>query len=174
MHRLSLVFSLVALLGVGVVFFQVSGMEQARNEQGSAPRAAEEPNGKPEHMEVAVYMGRLQRFHQKLWLAGNVGNAELAKFYLHEMEETMEAIADGHVVEQGVNVSAAMETHGLPAIGKLEDLLEKEGVGAMHANGGILVEGCNNCHVATEHAYIRIKEPEAAAFPDQYFAPVTK
>ncbi|MBK9176642.1 MAG: hypothetical protein IPM46_09975 [Flavobacteriales bacterium] len=123
------------------------------------------------HFEVAVYMGRIQRYHQKWWLAGKMGNAELAGFYLHEMEEALEAIADADVEEDGVKLRPLVESYGLASIERLEAKLKAEGVAAMHADAGQLVLNCNACHVASGHSFIRIQEPDEVSFPDQDFAP---
>ncbi|MCW5898486.1 MAG: hypothetical protein KIT10_04365 [Flavobacteriales bacterium] len=122
-------------------------------------------------MEVAVHMGRLQRYHQKWWAAGRAGNAELAAFYLHEMEEAMEEIAEADVVDEGVEVSKHMRTYGLPMVAELERLLKEQGVAEMTAQGDMLVNACNSCHAITGHPYLRIQVPESVHFPDQIFTP---
>lgn len=134
------------------------------------PRAEEMEHG-PEHLEVAVYMGRIQRFHQKWWLAGKSGNAELAAFYLHEMEEALEAIAEADVEEDGVKLRPLVESYGLATIERLEARLKADGVAAMHADAGQLVVNCNACHVASGYPFIRIQVPVEVHFPDQDFAP---
>src|SRR5690349_14889212 len=102
MQRLSFVVALAALVLGCVLWFKTSGSQQAGPspaQQVQAPSADEEEHeGEEEHMEVAVYMGRIQAYHQKLWAAGEANNIELAAFYLHEMEEAMEEIAEGHVM----------------------------------------------------------------------------
>lgn len=174
MRRLPLLISLVALVGVVVLFFRTSTGPGARQGQpsGHAEKASGEADVHEEHVEVAVYMGRIQRFHQKWWLAGREGNAELSAFYLHEMEEAMEVIADGHVTDEGVDISAEMAAYGPPLIKDLEKVLAEQGVAAMHARASDLVDACNSCHLVTKHGYIRIKVPEAVSWPDQDFAPV--
>lgn len=168
MRRLPLLIALIALTGVIVLFYRTSAPVGRE-----AHREADDDHADEEHeaVEVAVSMGRIQRFHQKWWLAGKAGNAELSRFYLHEMEEAMELIADGRVTDEGVNVSEKMETYGVTTVNNLQALLDSAGVRAMHAEAATLVKACNSCHLATGHAYIRIKVPDAAAFADQEFAP---
>lgn len=119
-------------------------------------------------------MGRIQRYHQKWWASGHAGNAELAGFYLHEMEEAMEEIADAKVIDEGIDVSANMRTYGLAAIEALETKLNDQGVEAMHADAGLLANTCNTCHQVCDHPYIRIVPPTAVFFPDQDFSPKAK
>lgn len=162
MRILSLVVALAALVLAFIAFQRVA--EPPAQQQVITPAATE-------HYEVAVVMGRMQQYHQKWWAAGQAANAQLAAFYLHELEEAMEEVAEAKVVDDGIDVSAAMRTYGLPALAELERLLKEEGVQAMHAKGAIMTNACNACHQATEHAYIRLQEPSQVLFPDQVFTP---
>ena len=92
-------------------------------------------------------MGRIQRYHQKLWLAGEAGNTELAKFYLHEMEEAMEEIAEGHVVEDSVDVSANMRTYGLATV----ELVEKAGTQGVELLMWLATRGALGAAVRERH-----------------------
>ena len=168
MKRLPFLLSLAAVLGVVFLFYRFSMLEQRPAKAAPAQHQVAEEH---EEIEVAVFMGRIQHFHQKWWLAGKAGNAPLAKFYLHEMEEAMEEIADANITEDGVNVSEQMRTYGLTTVDHLSETLEKQGVEAMHAEAEMFANTCTSCHMATEHAYIRIKVPTEVSFPDQDFAP---
>lgn len=159
----------VAILAL-VLFHSCDHTSQQDLKENAIKRGAEEHGA--EHLEVAVYMGRIQQYHQKWWLAGKLGNAELAAFYLHEMEEAMEAIAEADAEEDGVKLKPLMESYGLATIERLEAKLKAEGVSAMHAEAGQLVMNCNACHAASGHPFIRIRVPESVSFPDQVFAPV--
>ena len=146
---------LVAILALFTALFALSS-------KNDAP-------GKKE--ELAVYMGRIQRYHQKLRAAGEAGNAELAAFYLHEIGEVMEEVVEADIEEDGVRISPHMRSYGLSAVEAMERLLRNEGVASMHASSGLLAEACNACHAATGHAFIRIRIPEHVLFPDQDFSP---
>ncbi len=170
MSKLNTFLIVLALLGVAVVFHRQSGLEERigllEKGQGSGASMV------TAELEVAEIMGRLERHHAKWWRAGHEGNAELAAFYLHEMEEAMEELATAGVVEDsGVDISAMMRTYGLPAIASLERSLQEDGVAAMHAGADVFVATCNSCHVATGHGFIRVKVPTDAAFPGQDMRP---
>ena len=170
MRRLPLIFSFLAL--VLAVFMLIRG-------NGPAPVTVDTSHQGPvneehEEIEVAIIMGRIQRFHQKWWAAGHAGNAELAGFYLHEMEEAMEGIATARLIDEGVDVSAHMHTYGLAMVEVLEKKLKEHGVAAMHADAALLANTCSTCHVACGHPYLRIVPPTAVYFPDQDFAPMPK
>lgn len=172
MSRTPLVLAILALGVALVALYSTFNMPSSTVPDPVRPVVHEDlEEQEEEHIELAVYMGRLQRFHQKWWAAGRAENAELAKFYLHEMEEAMEAIADGNVVENEVDVSNFMRIYGEKSIESLEVLLKEKGVKAMIAEGHVLIENCNACHVASGYPFIRIKEPEAVEFPDQVFLP---
>ncbi|HMC96250.1 MAG TPA: hypothetical protein VKG92_01225 [Flavobacteriales bacterium] len=174
MQRLSIALSVAALIAVALLWFKVSGTGTGMTNPGppqvQAP-AAEGEEHEEEELEVAVYMGRIQRYHQKLWEAGEAGNTELATFYLHEIDEAMEAIADAHVVDDGVDVSANMRAFGLKEVDHLQDVLKKDGVAALQVEQTTLANTCNSCHVASAHPFIRIQVPTHVDFPDQDFAP---
>ena len=171
MRRLPLVLSALALLLAIFVWFREPQAAPAVLADRSHEPTAHEDH---EEIEIAIYMGRIQRYHQKWWAAGQAGNAELAGFYLHEMEEAMEEIATARVMDEGVDVSAHMRTYGLAAVEALEKKLKEEGVAAMHADAGLLAKTCTTCHVECGHPYLRIVPPTAVHFPDQDFAPTAK
>jgi hypothetical protein len=163
MRILSLVLALAALVLAFIA------MQRVENLQAERPLPqAQASEGK---YEVAVVMGRIQQYHQKWWAAGQTANAQLAAFYLHELEEAMEEVAEAKIMDDGIDVSQAMRTYGLPALAELERLLKEEGVQAMHAKGAIMTNACNACHQATQHEYIRLQEPSQLLFPDQVFTP---
>jgi hypothetical protein len=157
---------LVALAALVGLFFAMQRI-------GELERTLATPTGTvdDEHIELAVIMGRMQQYHQKLWAAGQAGNAQLAGFYLHELEEAMEEVVDAKAMEDGNDISALMRTYGISTVELLEKQLKEEGVAAMHANAELLANTCNSCHVSSGHAFIRIQVPTAVQFPDQVFQP---
>lgn len=178
MSKFTTVLALLALLATGLLFHRLSEMEQrlarleGRPSTETAPAAEQAHAGEADDIEVAEIMGRMERHHAKWWAAGRAGNAELAGFYLHELEEAMEELAEAHVVEDnGVDVSANMRTYGLPIIKELERKLKQEGVTAMHADADVLVATCNSCHVASGFPFIKVVAPNTAVFPGQDLRP---
>jgi hypothetical protein len=161
MSRAALVISLIAL------FVALAGLFRR---EASLGVPAVVTTGE-EDLEVAVHMGRMQRYHQKLWASARAGNAELAAFYLHELEEAMEAIADADIEEDGIRLTPHMNSYGLGMVEAMERTLASEGVEALLATLPVLVNGCNGCHSVTGHGFIVIQEPTAPNFHDQDFAP---
>ena len=94
------------------------------------------------------------------------------EFYLHEMEEAMEEVADAGVIEEGIDVSEQMRIYGLSAIEELEKKMKSDGVEAVLADGELLVNSCNSCHTASGYAMIKIQVPDGTqVFPDQVMLP---
>src|SRR5690606_28866725 len=67
-------------------------------------RTAADHDEAAEHGELAPHMASLQRFAEKLHLAGEAGNWALAGFYEHEIEETAEAVIEGGFEEDGQEI----------------------------------------------------------------------
>ncbi|MEO8590056.1 MAG: hypothetical protein ABI432_11835 [Flavobacteriales bacterium] len=173
MRILSLLISMAALVMALLLWSKVNGLKAGmaapEQHQVVAP-AAESEEEHDEPLEVAVYMGRIQNYQQKLWAAGEAHNVELATFYLHEMDEAMEAIADAHVVEDGIDFSAQMRIYGLPVVEDLQARLKKEGLASVHADSEVLANTCNSCHVACDHGFIRVQVPTSVSYPGQDFS----
>jgi hypothetical protein len=110
--------------------------------------------------ELVELMGALQTHTHKLQLSLDHGNQPLAAFYVHEVEELVEAVGevdeyDGYPVGQ---LATSMLT---PVIGRLESALENGNLEAANRELDALVNACNACHVATNHAFIVIARNSA-------------
>src|SRR6056297_3621081 len=73
---------------------------------------------------LAVLMERIQTYAHKLQLSIEAGNAQLADFYLHELEETSEYVAEEIESYDGHAVGALMASMLLPALERLEEPLK--------------------------------------------------
>ena len=119
----------------------------------SAPQAAASEG----EIELVRYMSSLQYFAHKTGLAIDAGNARLAGFYAHEMEEMIERV---EAVEEydGHPVGDLTRSILVPAFEDLEEAVDSGDPGRMSAGFDGLVKQCNACHEATDHAYIRIRK----------------
>jgi hypothetical protein len=140
-----------------------------------APADAHEDAGheEAEHAgeELAPYMASLQRYTEKLFLAGANEHWELARFYEHEVEEVAEELVEGGFEEDGHDVSALTQTMLLPAVARVEAATDARSPEAFDAAYRGLLAACNACHDATDHGFIRLQVPDANAFPSQDFSP---
>lgn len=131
--------------------------------------SSDEDDHEHEHgVELVLLMGRMQLFMNKLYFAGTGNNPQLRDFYVHEMEEIMEEIAEGEVMHEGVNISQNMKMYGVAQLEAFEEALEagKDFTGAY--NG--LVNACNSCHTASKYPFIIIKEPTKPVFDNQVYS----
>jgi len=111
-------------------------------------------------------MGAMQRYLHKLDLAVRADNVELAAFYLHEVEEVAEEIVDEVPEYDGRPVSQLVESTLEPGLEALETAIEN-GDGMTTAMRQ-LIDACNNCHRATDHAYIVIERASSNPFNQDF------
>lgn len=118
--------------------------------------------------DLVVQMGLMQRHLHKLDLSVQAGNAELAGFYVHELEELVEAVEAAGVVYGGHPVGAMTGAQLPPAIEALEAAL----AAGEDADAAVneLVERCNACHEATGRPWLRITRARGNPF-NQRFEP---
>lgn len=102
------------------------------------------------------YMSRMQYFAHKLGLAVSADNPVLQGYYVHEVEEIIEQVTQ---VEQykGIPVGQLIRDTLIPTFELLEDTIEKGDAAATDAAYDKLLEACNACHKAADHAYIHIQ-----------------
>ncbi len=132
---------------------------------------APQDEGSAEPYEVAVAMGRLQRFAEKLYFSGTAENWPLADFYLHEIEETSDEVIRAGAMDEGVAVSAYMRTMFPPALAEMKKALQTRQVEPFNRAYEGLLLSCNACHQSTGHGYVRLKAPAAPSYPSQEFRP---
>lgn len=131
------------------------------------PPVAEAPE-----IELAVIMLRNQTHASKLWFAGQAGNWPLAGFYVRELGESYNEVAEGHIVEDGKDISAMMRTMFEPALKSVRSAVvagEKIGFEAAYDT---MIGQCNACHQAAGHGYVVLQRPAGPEFTNQRFEPV--
>lgn len=109
-----------------------------------------------EGLELVSYMSRLQYFAHKVDLAIGARNRKLADLYAHELEEYLEKVEEVDAYDDHP-VGDLAESMVMPRVERLEEVLEEDDWEATSAAFGELVAGCNACHEATDHGYIRIE-----------------
>lgn len=120
-----------------------------------------------EEIELAIYMQRMLTYTNKLWFSGQSGNKDLAHFYVHELEESMEEIYDAQTTYDGVEISPLMKQFGIKAVETFEENMD---AGKDFAESyQLLITQCNNCHNSSKHSYIEIITPKSPAFDNQAY-----
>lgn len=133
--------------------------------RGGGGAVAEEP------YEVAVAMGRLQRYAEKLHFAGAAKNWPLAEFYRAEIQETAEEVARANVVDEGVAVSAFMRSMFLPNLAPVEEAVRMRNAEQFSAAYEKMLLSCNACHQTTQHPYLKIVVPRQPTYENQDYRP---
>lgn len=117
---------------------------------------------------LAGLMAQMQVYTHKLDLSIQAGNAELAGFYLHELEEVTEEVIENIPDYGGFAVGELTAAMLVASIEAVESATSNELADeAMSA----LVNSCNNCHAATKHNFIRIERTSNNPF-NQDFGPL--
>ncbi len=117
-------------------------------------------------------MASLQRWTDKLGRAGAAENWPLADFYLHEMEEAAEELAEAGVVYHDQPVSQLTGVMLKPAVESLEEAVKAQDAALFRTRHTVLVQTCNACHTATGYGFIRITPPDLSINPwNQNFSP---
>jgi hypothetical protein len=132
---------------------------------GLFPAFARGPALEPE---LATYMGGLQHHTHKLDLAIRSENAELAGFYLHEVEEISEQVEDLFPRHDGHAVAELVRTVLEPRLVELRSSLEESSWEDAGKSVSGLIEACNQCHAATGHGFIHIERTAGNPFNQSF------
>lgn len=127
----------------------------------TAPVTAAEPG-------LAVLMERMQTYTHKLQLSLEARNARLADFYLHELEETAEYIAENIESYHDRPVGALVQNMLMPQIERLEDAVGEREWAESDTRFADLLRACNACHMATEHGFIRLAPAKGNPFAQDF------
>ena len=106
--------------------------------------------------ELGTTMIYMQRYSQKLGLAVEKRNKDLALFYLDELRETIDDIVKHFPEENGdpiADIANSVIVAPVKALGKPVSEGDWRQVDKGYRE---IINGCNNCHSLTGHAYIKI------------------
>lgn len=115
-------------------------------------------------------MSFVQRYSEKLYLAGQAENWELADIYSHEIEEIAETIISERHVDEEVDISSLMKTMLIPQIEKVEAAIDSKDWKKFEREHQTLINTCNQCHVASNYGAVKITVPKLNNY-NQEFSP---
>ncbi|MEQ1749668.1 MAG: hypothetical protein ABL974_09620 [Prosthecobacter sp.] len=121
--------------------------------------------------ELALLMGDLQRLTHKLALSADAGNTELAAFYLHESQEQLRKIQSEAPEYENLPVALLIDRMAHPAYSPMQEAVVAKDKERMLAGIDSIIQSCNACHTATQHAFIRITPGTEVNPFNQSFAP---
>lgn len=125
----------------------------------------------PKTPELALLMGDLQRLTHKLALSADAGNAELAAFYLHESQEQLRKIQSEAPEYERLPIALLIDRLAHPAYTPMQEAVAAKDAKRMRGGMVGIVQACNACHAATQHAFIRITPGTEVNPFNQSFAP---
>ena len=117
---------------------------------------------------LAILMERMQTYTHKLQLSVEARNEQLANFYLHELEETSEYVAENIPHYHDYPVGPLVREMLLPMIEELEEAVEAGEWTAADTRFADMLRACNACHVATQHGYVRIAPATGNPFAQDF------
>jgi hypothetical protein len=163
-----------ALAAVGAIVAAPAVLPQPA---APAPQAAPAPAAPavpavPYPMTMGDMMNTLvQPRHAKLGLAGQAQNWPLAGYAVVEIRQAFAGIAKALPKFRGYPVGELADAALSQPLNALQDAIRLQDPQKFTVAYGQLTQGCNACHAALFHSFVVIKAPDAAAFPDQKFAP---
>jgi len=157
--------------------FLLSGIFLLMSMAACETQNQDKSHGNAEHEEVynaelpLIYqMSFLQLYSEKLYLAGEAGNRELADMYAHEIEEISEMLIKEEVTYEGMDIGGMTETMLLPALEKVEAGIDSGDPDSFREAYTNLIQSCNSCHSATGHAFIKVTVPDRNRFNQEFSA----
>jgi hypothetical protein len=129
-------------------------------------RADVSPTGE----DLAPYMAMMQHTAHKLGLALQAKNQPLASFYMEEIEETAGIIQKKFPTYDKIAVGPLVNAMLVPSIAPLTASIKASNWAISNAGYTKLIDSCNTCHTAAQHAFIKITAPTSNPF-NQSFAP---
>jgi hypothetical protein len=118
---------------------------------------------------LLTLMHNMQYYGHKLGLAIDAGNSKLMGFYVHEVEEVIEAVSEIESYS-GIAISTLLTSTLKPQFEELEAAIEVGDAARIDVAYDRFLEGCNACHTSSNRPYIVIERNRDNPYP-QRFAP---
>jgi hypothetical protein len=168
MKQFPIIISLVSLFVSIFALYRSSEPDADIEPDGTSVEEHREKDHDDDHeLEVAVYMDRLHRFSNKLYFAAASGHQETVDFYIHEMEEVMEELAEAGVEEDGFDISDNIQLFGIEGLKEFRESFASKGPEAVKEYHQALIVRCNACHQASGHGYLRMISPTGSGIQGQ-------
>jgi hypothetical protein len=117
-----------------------------------------------------VMMG-VQQHHAKLWYALQGRDWDLAKYELGEISEGLGTAADLFPEFKGIPVRKMIPANTEVPLAALGKAIDRKSIPKSTTAYDGLTAGCNACHQAAQHPFVRLQRPGPGQFSDQVFHP---
>lgn len=134
----------------------IMGASVTSCKQSQAPGPSE---AIPEVPHLGEMMGQLQYYNLKLGLAVHHRNQALAKFYVKEVNETIDDIRSKQIVEGTMNMTEMFDRLLKTSIDSMDGAIAEYDTAVFTNRYQAIIVSCNNCHRETDHEFIVIEEP---------------
>lgn len=125
--------------------------------------------GEESDVELIEVMVSLQYFTHKLALSLDAKNGELVDFYIHELEESIEAM-EAVPVYGGFPIADLAKSMIAPQVEALETAAKQGDLQLANQRFAKVLQSCNSCHEITDHGFIKIERSDNNPF-FQNFSP---
>jgi hypothetical protein len=121
-------------------------------------------------------MSLQQMRHTKLWLAGQARNWDLAAYEVDELGEGFDDVVAMHPTfkDSPVAPKDAIPRMVRQPLADLKTAVDHHDEAAFDQAYDTLTAGCNNCHMASNFYFNRLRRPDSDPYPDQIFEPIRK
>ena len=118
---------------------------------------------------LLTLMHNMQYYGHKLGLAIDAGNRDLQGFYIHEVEEVIEAVSEIESYD-GIAIPTLLNSTLKPAFEALEAAIEIGDKDKISARYDDLLDGCNGCHKGAHRPYLVIERNHDNPYPQNFAA----
>jgi len=155
---LALVIAAASLLFALSLQGRVDSLSVQLDKAVEGPAADSQGDEEP-GFELADAMRALALRMSNLWFARNVGSLALFDYEVHEINEVQAELAAASLTEAGRDVDAEVDRLIIQKLSSLRTALESGDIDAYEKAYRRVLAGCNDCHEATAHPFIRIEVP---------------
>jgi hypothetical protein len=113
----------------------------------------------------------VQPRHIKLYYAGQAKNWMLAAFQLNELRAALARIGRTIPNYRNISVDTAVASIFADKLSAVDAAIKAADPAQFNAAYGEMTAACNACHAGMDHAFLVIKVPDGANYPDQEFRP---
>lgn len=156
-------FIIAGIMCLFIVYASCSGNHAGQNQQ--PPPQTNESGDNTYVPGLGEFMNTIQLHHSKLWFEGLNQNWPLARYETDEMKETFAGLQK--------YVTGRPEVEDVPMINASIDSMEiaiaSKNLSRFKSAFTLMTNACNNCHYATNHAFIVITIPTQPPVTNQQF-----